>query len=106
LVAGVLAAPELSADGGSATPRRRHGGDVTAEMPAVSADAPAGRHRAPAGGGRHRAAGEDTGPEEAGPAAGSVVAARPEADCLTRPLRLGNRTSRPRPPRPAAAVRV
>jgi hypothetical protein len=106
LVAGVLATPERSADGGSATRRRRHGGDVTAEMPAVSAGTSSGRHRAGAGGGRHRAADEDPRAEEAGPAAVPVVATRPEPDRLTRPLRLGNRTSRPRLPRPAAVVRI
>jgi hypothetical protein len=104
LVAGVLATPELPAQGAAAGRRRRHGGDVTAELPAVPAGAAAGRHRAPGSSGRHRAADELA----AGTGTPTVVAppaaVRPEADCLTRPLRLGDRPSRPRLPRPGVVV--
>lgn len=86
--------------------RRRHGGDVTAEQPAVPAGAAAGRHR----GGRHRAADAAEQPEEApGPQPGDATVLMPraiEGDCLTRPLRLGDRASRPRPGRPGEALRA
>ncbi|RBY80629.1 hypothetical protein DQ238_08650 [Geodermatophilus sp. TF02-6] len=118
LVAGVLAAPQLPAAAAPSSSaswrRRRHGGDVTAELPAVRADTPAGRHRAPAGTGRHRAA-DDPPPSEPTPAPGpaptpgsapapmcadaTVLMARPEVDHLTRPLRLGDRLPRPWTPR-------
>jgi hypothetical protein len=116
LVAGVLAAPELAADGTGAGLRRRHGGAETAEAPAVSVGAVVGRHRAPAGAGRHRAADQESAAHRAGSASASLadaaasVAAEPvaepaESDCLTRPLRLGDRLTRPRLPRPDAVVR-
>ncbi|MGY1704958.1 hypothetical protein ACI79C_10310 [Geodermatophilus sp. SYSU D00697] len=102
LVAGVLGAPERTASGVPAQGRRRrrHGGDVTAEMPALDA-ALAGRHRAPGGAGRHRAADDDT--RVGLPAV--AVPPRAEGDCLTRPLRLGERVPRPRLTRPDGAVR-
>ncbi|WP_209307777.1 hypothetical protein, partial [Geodermatophilus sp. DF01-2] len=79
--------------------------------------------------GRHRAAdeerrpevspGEEPWPEEApvaepqpevAPAAertdATVLMPRAEVDCLTRPLRLGDRMSRPRIPRPDGALRA
>ncbi len=108
-------------------PFRRHGGDVTAEQPAVSA-AVAGRHRAPAGSGRHRAATAEmpavtcaapavavpTGPT-AGPTADPTVGMAPgasvsatatatataEPDLLTRPIRLGDLVPNARGGRPA-----
>jgi hypothetical protein len=84
--------------------RRRHGGDVTAEQPAVPAGVAAGRHRV----GRHRAV--DAQSEEArGPELGDATVLMPratEADCLTRPLRLGDRVLRPRLSRPSEALRA
>ena len=94
--------------------RRRHGGDGTAEMPAVHSGA-AGRHRASAVAGRHRAVDGLAEPEEAPrPDAGAPVPADAtvlmprvtEPDCLTRPLRLGDRVPRPRLARPDEAVRA
>ncbi|MGR6965482.1 hypothetical protein ACU610_13540 [Geodermatophilus sp. URMC 61] len=89
--------------------RRRHGGDVTAEQPAVPAGVAAGRHRV----GRHRAADASEQPEQpeqaSGPAPGDATVLMPraaEADCLTRPLRLGDRVSSPRLVRPGEAVRA
>ncbi|MGY1727955.1 hypothetical protein ACI79J_13385 [Geodermatophilus sp. SYSU D01062] len=77
---------------------RRHGGDVTAEQPAVR-PAAAGRHRAPAGSGRHRAATAEM-PVVSCPApAGGAVAE--ESDMLTRPIRLGDLVPHPRGGRPA-----
>jgi hypothetical protein len=105
LVADVRAMPELPSEGappvapGERRRRRRHGGDVTAELPAVRSGVVPGRHRAPAG--RHRAADEVPAPHEEAP----VAAPRPEVDCMTRPLRLGERVPRPRIPRPDAARR-
>jgi hypothetical protein len=103
LVAGVLGTPELSPAGvaGQGRRRRRHGVDVTAEMPSIGRGL-SGRHRAPAGAGRHRAAGDET--RVALQAA--AVPPRPDVDCLTRPLRLGERVSRPRLPRPGGVVRA
>jgi hypothetical protein len=99
-VAGVLPASAPVAG------RRRHGADVTAEQPAVPVGAAAGRHRA----GRHRAADAPEEPEQApAPAPGDATVLMPratEADCLTRPLRLGDRVSRPRLLRPGPALRV
>jgi hypothetical protein len=99
-VAGVLPASAPVAG------RRRHGADVTAEQPAVPVGAAAGRHRA----GRHRAADAPEEPEQApAPAPGDATVLMPratEADCLTRPLRLGDRVSRPRLVRPGPALRV
>ncbi|RFU18986.1 hypothetical protein D0Z06_23870 [Geodermatophilus marinus] len=182
LIAGVLTSPELPAVGpGGRAPegppaaapalrrRRRHGGDVTAELPAVTTAGGAGRHRAPvAGSGRHRAAEPDTGvvlaapaPVAPAPVAPGQVAAAPapvgaagpggppdapaaarplavpptaalptaalpvtplaavpspagapaspaprradDLDGLTRPIRLGDRASRPRLPGPRGA---
>jgi hypothetical protein len=105
LVADVLTSPELPAVGAGAgvrsvRSRRRHGGDVTAEFPAVGRESSAGRHRAPAVAGRHRAVDEQPPPSGA-----AAAPARPEADCLTRPLRLTDRVSRPRLLRPDAAPR-
>jgi hypothetical protein len=105
LVAGVLGAPALSRTevAGPARGRRRHGGDVTAEMPAVGTGIP-GRHRAPgvpAAAGRHRAADDDTRVDLQAVA----VPPRREADCLTRPMRLGDRVPRPRGPRAEGVVR-
>jgi hypothetical protein len=86
--------------------RRRHGGDVTAEQPAVPVGAAAGRHRA----GRHRAADASEQPEQApAPVLSDATVLMPratETDCLTRPLRLGDRVSRPRLVRPGGALRV
>jgi hypothetical protein len=113
LVAGVVAGPRSGGDGAAATGaepsrrRRRHGGDVTAEQPAVRADV-TGRHRAPAVTGRHRAADErvdDGGSRPAGETV-AVPVQRAEVDCLTRPLRLGERVLRPRIPRPDGSVRA
>jgi hypothetical protein len=103
-VAGVLPST------GPAAPRRRrrHGGDVTAEMPAVHGGAEAGRHRASAVAGRHRAA--DALPEpEAAPRteltdATVLMPRATDADCMTRPLRLGDRVARPRLARPDRAL--
>jgi hypothetical protein len=98
-VAGVLSAPAPAAG----RRRRRHGGDVTAEQPAVHGPS-AGRHRA----GRHRAADGATQAGEARdaePSDATVLLPRAaEADCLTRPLRLGDRVARPRLPRPGQAL--
>ncbi|MGY1680034.1 hypothetical protein [Geodermatophilus sp. SYSU D01176] len=108
-VAGVLPASAPAA----VRRRRRHGGDGTAEMPAAHGGT-AGRHRASAVAGRHRAADALPQPEEAPrPAARAEVSAdatvlmprATEADCLTRPLRLGDRVPRPRLARPDEAVR-
>jgi hypothetical protein len=100
LVADVLTSPEFPAVQADAavTSRRRHGGDVTAELPAVRGGLLAGRHRAPSPSGRHRAADD----EVASPVA-VTPRPRPDADCLTRPMRLTDRVSRPRLPRPTAA---
>lgn len=99
-----------------ATPRRRgrHGGDVTAEMPAVHGGVVAGKHRASGVAGRHRAVDALPQTEEtprAVPAdvltdATVLMPRATEADCLTRPLRLGDRASRPRLVRPGGAVRA
>jgi hypothetical protein len=103
LVAGVFGAPELTRADVAVPSRRgrRHGGDVTAEMPALGAGIP-GRHRAPTAAGRHRAADDDTRADL--PAL--VVPPRPDVDCLTRPLRLGDRVPRPRGPRAEGVVRA
>ncbi|PWW23360.1 hypothetical protein JD79_02534 [Geodermatophilus normandii] len=92
---------------------RRHGGDVTAEQPAVRPGA-AGRHRAPAGSGRHRAATAEmpvvtcaapaaavTADGVADLAAGATVDTASEPDLLTRPIRLGDLVPHPRGGRPA-----
>ncbi|MGY1795962.1 hypothetical protein ACI796_18495 [Geodermatophilus sp. SYSU D00525] len=87
---------------------RRHGLDMTAEMPAVGGGA--GRHRARAvhGAGRHRAVTA----EMPAIALGSV-AAPPAADTLaedarlyTRPIRLGDLVPHPRGGRPAVRPTV
>ncbi|MGY1632935.1 hypothetical protein ACI784_14630 [Geodermatophilus sp. SYSU D01186] len=112
LVAGVAGAGP-GADGAAPTGaepprrRRRHGGDVTAEQSAVRADV-TGRHRAPAVIGRHRAADDrvDEGESRPGAATAAMPAQRAELDCLTRPLRLGDRVPRPRIPRPDGSVRT
>lgn len=103
-VAGVLpgAAP-------TGTRRRRHGGDVTAELPAVHGGAAAGRHRASAAAGRHRAVDALPQPDAARTELGDATVLMPRAtdtDCLTRPLRLGDRVSRPRLARPDEALRA
>jgi hypothetical protein len=112
-VAGVVAGFPAGGDGTTPTGveplrrRRRHGGDVTAEQPAVRVDV-SGRHRAPAVTGRHRAADErvdDGEPRPAGETA-AMPAQRAEADCLTRPLRLGDRVPRPRIPRLEGSARA
>ncbi|MGY1738159.1 hypothetical protein [Geodermatophilus sp. SYSU D00684] len=77
---------------------RRHGGDVTAEQPAVR-PATAGRHRAPAGSGRHRAVTTEM-PVVNCPAPAGGAAAE-ESDMLTRPIRLGDLVPHPRGGRPA-----
>ncbi|SNS91403.1 hypothetical protein SAMN06893096_110109 [Geodermatophilus pulveris] len=99
-----------------AATRRRHGGDVTAELPAATdAAAAAGRHRAGAAPGRHRALDARTQPEApqtgagAEPDLGDATVLMPRAtgtDCLTRPMRLGDRGARPRPVRPDQALRA
>jgi hypothetical protein len=95
---------------GPAAPRRRrrHGGDVTAEMPAVHGGAEAGRHRASAVAGRHRAADALSEPEAAPRTeltdATVLMARATDADCMTRPLRLGDRVARPRLARPDRAL--
>ena len=100
-MAGVLPAPAPAAG----RRRRRHGGDVTAEQPAVHGPS-AGRHRA----GRHRPAEEAAHGEQARdaePSDATVLMPRAtEVDCLTRPLRLGDRVARPRLPRPGEALRA
>ncbi|MGY1822810.1 hypothetical protein [Geodermatophilus sp. SYSU D00079] len=109
LVAGLRPAGDGAVATGAEPPRRRrrHGGDVTAEQPAVRADV-TGRHRAPAVTGRHRAADERG--DEPGSHPGGGTAAMPlqraEADCLTRPMRLGDRIARPRIPRPDGSIRA
>lgn len=93
--------------------RRRHGGDVTAELPAASAGAGPGRHRAGGGvgmAGRHRAL-DAAPPTEEAPAAEAADATvlmprATDVDCLTRPLRLSDRVSRPRLVRPDEALRA
>jgi hypothetical protein len=93
---------------GARAPRRatrRHGGDVTAEQPAVR-PAAAGRHRAPAGSGRHRAVTTEmprvtcAAPAAEAPA-GPAVESTGEPDLLTRPIRLGDLVPNPRGGRPA-----
>lgn len=83
---------------------RRHGGDVTAEQPALPVGSITGRHRV----GRHRAV--DARPEPVpGPELGDATVVMPratEADCLTRPLRLGDRMPRPHLGRPGEALRA
>jgi hypothetical protein len=106
LLAGALATPRLPAAETEAGRRRRHGGDVTAESPAVPAGAAAGRHRAPRSGGRHRAIDEQAAATADPAVAGPLPAVRPEAECLTRPLRLGDRPSRPHLPRPGVVARA
>lgn len=138
LLPGASGAPPLSLSeaaareqvmAGATTPtasrqRRRHGGDVTAELPAAHGGALAGRHRAGGLGvaGRHRAldappfADEMAQPEsvpQLGEAPGADVSdatvlmpRATEADCLTRPLRLGDRVARPRLVRPDTALRA
>jgi hypothetical protein len=100
-VAGVLPAPAPAAG----RRRRRHGGDVTAEQPAVHGPS-AGRHRA----GRHRVAEEAARVEElrdAEPSDATVLMPRAtEVDCLTRPLWLGDRVGRQRLPRSGEALRA
>ncbi|MGY1714372.1 hypothetical protein ACI78R_07930 [Geodermatophilus sp. SYSU D01106] len=134
-------APEPVLDQGSGAPvggrrasrasrrSRRHGGDVTAEQPAVGA-AGAGRHRAPAEAvpGRHRALTTEmpavvvdpaatsaetpagipvAAPAVAAPVGDATVVApavrlpAPEPDLLTRPIRLGDLVPNPRGGRPA-----
>ena len=101
-VAGVLPTPA------PVRRRRRHGGDVTADMPAVHGGQPVGRHRASAVAGRHRAAdapAQSAGTPHAETADATVLMPRAtEADCLTRPMRLGDRAPRPRLARPDAAL--
>ncbi|SET18568.1 hypothetical protein SAMN04488546_1569 [Geodermatophilus poikilotrophus] len=101
-VAGVLPAPA------PVRRRRRHGGDVTAELPAVDGGGqPVGRHRASAVAGRHRAADAPAEAPHAEPTDATVLMPRAtEADCLTRPMRLGDRAPRPRLARPDAALRA
>ncbi|SFP91738.1 hypothetical protein SAMN05660464_0157 [Geodermatophilus dictyosporus] len=101
---------------------RRHGGDVTAEQPAVGS-VTAGRHRAPADSGRHRAltvempavtAASTPGAEVAGSTAGAPavdpgmdpvvdpgVDPGVDPDVLTRRIRLDDLVSHPRGGRPA-----
>ena len=104
-VAGVLS----SAAPAAPRRRRRHGGDVTAEMPAVHGGAE-GRHRASGVPGRHRAVDGVEQPEEAPCAvltdATVLMPRATDTDCMTRPLRLGDRVSRPRPVRPDGALRA
>jgi hypothetical protein len=83
---------------GARRPTRRHGGDVTAEQPAVG-PAAAGRHRAPAGSGRHRAV--TTEMPVLTCAAPSADVSPEEPDLLTRPIRLGDLVPHPRGGRPA-----
>ena len=97
-VAGVIPAPAPAVG----RRRRRHGGDVTAEQPAVHGPS-AGRHRA----GRHRLAEEAEEARDAEPSDATVLMPRAtEVDCLTRPLRLGDRVARPRLARPGEALRA
>jgi hypothetical protein len=89
----------------AAAPRRhRRAADVTAELPAVRPLGLAGRHRAPLVAGRHRAADGETVRPDAAVTGRTALLVRPEVDCLTRPLRLGDRVpqprSRPAVPRP------
>ncbi len=103
-VAGVLPASTPAA-----TRRRRHGGDVTAEQPAVHGGAAAGRHRDSGVAGRHRAVDALLPPEAPLAALGDATVLMPrttDADCMTRPLRLGDRVSRPRPARPDEVLRA
>ncbi|MGY1671748.1 hypothetical protein [Geodermatophilus sp. SYSU D00710] len=87
---------------------RRHCADVTAEQPAVGAEAP-GRHRAPsaAGAGRHRAVTAEM-PAVGVPVATPDTALAPdgEPDLLTRPIRLGDLVPNPRGRRPAVRPSV
>ena len=89
--------------------RRRHGGDVTAELPAVHGGAE-GRHRASGVPGRHRAVDAVEQTEEAPRAeltdATVLMPRATDTDCMTRPLRLGDRVSRPRLVRPDGALRA
>lgn len=105
-VAGVLPSTGPSAP----RRRRRHGGDVTAEMPAVQGGAEAGRHRASAVAGRHRAVDALPEPQEAPRTeltdATVLMPRATDADCMTRPLRLGDRVARPRLARPDRALPV
>ena len=100
-VAGVLPASAPAAG----RRRRRHGGEVTAEQPAVHGPS-AGRHRA----GRHRVAEEAAQVEEVrGAEVSDATVLMPRAtavDCLTRPLHLADRVARPRLPRPGEALRA
>ncbi|MBM7805372.1 hypothetical protein JOD57_001209 [Geodermatophilus bullaregiensis] len=87
---------------------RRHGADGTAEQSAVG-PAGAGRHRAPADAGRHRALTAETpaialGAPAHTPAAAADAAGEP--DLLTRPIRLDDLASHPRPGRPAVRPSV
>jgi hypothetical protein len=95
---------------------RRHGGDVTAEQPAV-VPAAAGRHRAPAGSGRHRAATAEMPVVPCPAPVLDVVAGVPTGltvdlaadpagrpDLLTRPIRLGDLAPSPRGDRPAVRL--
>ncbi|SDC81043.1 hypothetical protein SAMN05660690_2649 [Geodermatophilus telluris] len=75
---------------------RRHGGDVTAEQPAVGV-VTAGRHRAPADSGRHRALTAEMPAVTAAVSAAVPTPAAPtagaEEDGLTRPIRLDDLVS-------------
>ncbi len=96
----------------SRRPGRRHGGDVTAEQPAVGSAA-MGRHRAPDDPGRHRATTAEVStvgrpaPSGAGSGAGAAPEVVPgvgpgeEQDMLTRPMRLGDLLPHHRGGRPA-----
>ena len=100
----------VHSDAAATVPRRgrRHGGDVTAELSAVRGGVAAGRHRASAVPGRHRAADALSQQEESSRAQSAdatvLMPRATEADRLTRPLRLGDRLSRPRLARPDEAV--
>ncbi|MGY1654157.1 hypothetical protein, partial [Geodermatophilus sp. SYSU D01119] len=121
----VAAAPGPPAGGRASRRSRRHGGDVTAEQPAVGA-ATAGRHRAPAepNAGRHRALTTEMPAVVVAPAVTPAVAPAvvpaavsavadatvvapavrvpaPEPDLLTRPIRLGDLVPGRRVGRPA-----
>jgi hypothetical protein len=82
---------------------------VTAEMPAVHGGAE-GRHRVSGVPGRHRAVDAVEQPEEASRAeltdATVLMPRATDTDCMTRPLRLGDRVSRPRLVRPDGALRA